>query len=116
MFCGELQLLERAKEIKILKNQPNVFLTEARIRVIPDWLIYRVRSNEEIYIDFKGYDGQSWLRNRKLWKFYGPRPMEVWRRNGNRFVLSETIIPRGGDKRGEEKTSKKESEEIRLKS
>src|SRR4051812_40008530 len=69
-FCGQLQWEQGAGVTKILKNQPNVFLTAARIRVIPDWLILRVAVGEEVYVDFKGFEGPSWRRNRNLWKFY----------------------------------------------
>jgi hypothetical protein len=93
-FCNVLQLEERAGVTRIVKLQPNVLLTEAKIRIIPDWLVFRIKSvveEEQIYIDFKGYDSQSWKRNRKLWKHYGPAPMEVWKKNSKGFYLHEVI-------------------------
>jgi hypothetical protein len=89
-YCCELQLRERAGELEIISSQPNLYLTEARIRVIPDWLI-RYADGREVYVDYKGFESQSWRRNRKLWQFYGPRPLEVIKKKGTRFFISETI-------------------------
>ncbi len=89
--CSFFQLLERAGELEILKSQPNVFLTHARIRVIPDWLL-RYKDGREAYADYKGCETASWGRNKKLWKFYGEKPLEVWKKKGTRFFISETII------------------------
>lgn len=94
-MCGELQWMEKAGRLEILKVQPNVFLTEARIRVIPDWLIRR-NDGSEVYLDFKGYEPQSWKRNRKLWMHYGPAPLEVWKKKGKGFFCSETIKGKEG--------------------
>lgn len=93
-YCCELQLRERVGDITIVQSQPNVFLTEARIRVIPDWLIVDHGKNDaEVYVDFKGFEGASWRRNRKLWMHYGPATLLVVKRRGTRFFVSETIIP-----------------------
>ena len=88
--CAFFQLLAKVGDLEILKVQPNCFLTEAKIRVIPDWLL-RYRDGREVYADYKGFDTQSWGRNKKLWKFYGRQPLEVWRQKNGRFFLSETI-------------------------
>jgi hypothetical protein len=88
--CGMFQLLEKAGELTILESQPNVFLTEARIRVIPDWLI-EYKDGRKVYADYKGFETQSWRRNRKLWMHYAKLPMEVWKKKGERFFISETI-------------------------
>ena len=88
--CLYFQMLERAGELEIISSQPNVFLTDAKLRIIPDWLI-KYRDGREVYADYKGFETASWGRNRKLWKFYGPRPLEVWKKKGVRFFISETI-------------------------
>lgn len=88
--CSFFQLLEKAGELEIISSQPNVFLTAAKIRIIPDWLI-RYKDGREVYADYKGYEPQSWRRNRKLWQHYGPKPMEIWKKKGARFFISETV-------------------------
>lgn len=88
--CCYFQLLERGGELEILKSQPNVFVTDAKLRIIPDWLI-RYRDGREVYADYKGCESPSWRKNRKLWIHYGPKPLEVWKKKGTRFFVSETL-------------------------
>jgi hypothetical protein len=90
-YCCELQLRERSGELEIIVVQPNVFLTEAKIRVIPDWYIRYSEPVRYVYVDYKGMETQSWRRNRKLWMHYGPAPLEVVKKKGTRFFISETI-------------------------
>lgn len=92
--CDYFQFLEIQGLLKILKVQPNVFLTDAKLKVIPDWLL-EYPGGDLRYADYKGLESQSWGRNKKLWKFYGPAPMEVWKSKGDRFFVTETI--RGGN-------------------
>lgn len=108
-FCCELQLQERAGLLVIEKNQPNVFLTEAKIRIIPDWLVRQ--GGKEFFIDYKGFDSQSWKRNRKLWQHYGPMPLQVWRKKGNRFFCSEIIQGKEATTNGEKEENEKVREE-----
>lgn len=88
--CGHFQMRERAGELVIEDSQPNVFLTLARLKVIPDWLI-RYSDGRRVYADYKGAETKSWGRNRRLWKHYGPLPMEVWKKNNKGFFISEVI-------------------------
>jgi len=90
--CLYFQMLEKVGYLKILKVQPNVLLTDAKIRVIPDWLL-EFKDGSQRYADMKGFETQSWGRNKRLWKFYGPLPMEVWKKKGDVFYISETIVP-----------------------
>lgn len=87
-------LLEKCKKLKDIKVKPNIFLTEARIRMIPDFAAAECESGKLIYIEAKGFETEVYLLKRKLWKFYGPGELHVYKRRGKaELTLAEIIIP-----------------------
>lgn len=89
----QLELLEQAGALRDLKCQPHVFLTEARIEMIPDFSAIDTRTGELVYFEAKGFETDVWRIKRKLWKYYGPGKLEVYKGSASRLVLHETIIP-----------------------
>ena len=88
-----LTLLEKAGEIKILQLQPQVHLTLARILYKPDFKILVTSSETVAYCEFKGYDCPVWKIKKRLWEYYGPAPLRIYRQRGNRIVLVEELVP-----------------------
>lgn len=88
-----LVLRERAGELKIIRTQENIFLTDARILYIPDFSC-QYPSGENFWVEAKGFEGPRWPTIKKLWKFYGPGVLEIWQGKYARPFLTETIVPR----------------------
>lgn len=88
-----LKLREKAGEIKILQCQDVVYLTLARIRYEPDFKCLDLRTNEEFWCEAKGFENDRWPMKKKLWKYYGPGPLEIWKGTHVRPALKEIIVP-----------------------
>lgn len=88
-----LLLREKAGEIKEIQQQINVHLTLAKILYKPDFAYTDCATGETIYVEAKGMDTQTWRIKLRLWKFYGPGTLEIWRGSYNKPFLDETVIP-----------------------
>jgi predicted nuclease of restriction endonuclease-like RecB superfamily len=86
-----LQAREKMKEISDLRCQESVYLTKARILFKPDFSF--IENGIKIFAEAKGFCTAEYNIKRRLWKFYGEGPLEVYKGTANNFVLSETIIP-----------------------
>jgi hypothetical protein len=89
----QFALEEKAGEISELHHQPGtVFLSKARIQYRPD---FRFRRGGELrHAEFKGYQDQKWPLKKKLWRFYGPTPLEIYMGSARSIRLVETILPK----------------------
>lgn len=94
-FYLELKTYESVGAIKILKLQPKVYLSRARILYKPDFLIQE--NGKDYYIDVKGMETQGFKLKAKLWKAYGPAPLRIIKRKGSKFFLDKTIIVKDKD-------------------
>lgn len=92
--CNLIALEEKAGKIVHEAHEDSVYLTEARYRCIPDFRCRDVATGQVFWREAKGFANQRWPTTKKLWKFYGPGPLEVWKGDYRRPVLAETIIPR----------------------
>ena len=88
-----LLLREKAGELQILKCQDHVYLTDARIGCIPDFKCRDLVTGAEFWVEAKGFESERWLIIRKLWFYYGPGILEVWKGSYKKPYLQETIIP-----------------------
>lgn len=88
-------LLNRAKtgEIEVLQLQPSVYLTEAKILYKPDFKALYKATGEIVYIEAKGIETAVWRIKKRLWKHYGPAPLEIYMGSHERPRLVETLIP-----------------------
>jgi hypothetical protein len=91
-----LRLREKAGEIRIIRREVNIFLTEARIRYIPDFLCEDLKTGEEFFVEAKGYSSDRWVVILKLYRVYGPKKLELWKGNYRKPYLDEVIIPKRG--------------------
>lgn len=92
--CQIIQLREKAGELKLLQVEDHVHLTDAAILYIPDFKVQDIASGEVFWIEAKGFADQKWPLKKKLWKFYGPGNLEIWKGDYRRPVLDEVVTPR----------------------
>lgn len=88
-------MLKDSPDYTEVQVKDHVYLTRARILLIADFKITEL-SGAERWIEAKGFETPEWRIKRRLWKHYGPGPLEIWKRQGKKgLVLHETIIPVG---------------------
>lgn len=88
-----LKLREKAGEIRDVKCQVQVYLTDAKIVYKPDFKFFNIGKDRDEWGEAKGLETPEWRIKRKLWLHYGPGPLLVYKRNGTIF-LAEEIIPK----------------------
>ncbi len=89
-----LKLLQKAGEIKSIQPQKKIYLTESRIGYIADFEC--VDKNGEIfYVEAKGFETEIWLLKKKLYKYYGPARLDIYKQGRGNVYLSEQILPKG---------------------
>ena len=77
-----------------IRQQPKVYLTEARILSIPDF-ICKDPNGETVWAEAKGFETPVWRIKRKLWKAgYGPGKLLVFKGSHTKPYLHEEINPR----------------------
>jgi len=91
--CRILQFRESAGDIKILQVEDHIYLTRARIGYVADFKCQFIATGELFWVEAKGYANERWPMKKKLYKFYGPGPLEIWVGDYKKPVLSETIYP-----------------------
>lgn len=89
-----LLLREKAGELKDIQCQDHIYLTEARICYIPDFKFFDLKTKNFVWAEAKGFETDVWKIKKKLWQFYGPGRLEIYKGNAKSFKLCETIIPK----------------------
>ena len=92
---AHLKLRVHGGELQELVTKPNVYLTRARLLMIPDFKAFDVLRGCEVYFEAKGYETEVWRLKRRLWKVYGPGPLCVFKGSAKRLTLVEEIAPSG---------------------
>lgn len=92
--CGIYQLREKAREIVFVASESHVYLTEARILYIPDFELRDAVTGNSFWGEAKGYETPEWRIKRRLWEFYGPGPLEIWKGSASYPKLVETLVPK----------------------
>jgi len=90
--CQLLSLRKRAKEIISFEAESTVKLTRAGIRYIADFRCL-TPGGDALFVEAKGVETPEWRLKLKLWRFYGPGPLEIWKGTHLRPYLHETVIP-----------------------
>jgi hypothetical protein len=88
-----LSLREKAGEIRNLRCQVHIYLSEARIGYIPDFGFEFVATSEPGFAEAKGFESDIWKLKKRLWKAYGPGPLEIWKGSHKKPKLIETVYP-----------------------
>lgn len=87
-----LALRQKNGEITDLACQPIIYLTDAAILYKPDFQFFE--KDLLMHAEAKGMETPEWRIKRRLWMYYGPSPLEIYKGSANNFVLHETIIPK----------------------
>lgn len=87
-----LELRVRAKEIKDLKCQQTVRLTAAEITYRSDFSFVEIASGETVWAEAKGVETERWRIIKKLWAFYGPGRLLIFKGGYGNPKLVEEII------------------------
>jgi hypothetical protein len=85
-----LSLLEKAGKIRDIKTQVTVYLTRARIIYKPDFQFEDLELAQTVYAEFKGFETSDWRIKRRLWMYYGPARLRIYK---GAMTLVEEIIP-----------------------
>ena len=92
-----LKLREKAREIDITNCQQHVYLTQARIPYIVDFRIFDYSINDFAYVEAKGFETPEWRIKKKLWSYYGPGQLEIYRGSEKKHFLDETLKVKESD-------------------
>ena len=74
-----LQFKEKAGLICDIRCQQTVELTEAKIRCKIDFSYEDSATKERIYVEAKGMETDRWKIIQKLWVYYGPGHLMIYR-------------------------------------
>lgn len=88
-----LTILEGAGEIRNIEKQPQVFLTRANIGYKPDFKYFDIKRGIVVWVEAKGLEVGEWRLKKKLWRFYGPGPLLIYRGSYRRLVMDEELVP-----------------------
>lgn len=88
-----LYLQQLAKEIKDIQCQVHVHLTDADIVYVSDFKCID-KHGEVFYAEAKGYETPEWRIKLRLWKYYGPAPLHIYRGKYKAIRLDEIVIPK----------------------
>lgn len=89
-----LYMKEKTGQIQINKIQAHVYLTDARILCIPDFLTTNLETGEQEYVEAKGFSTDRFLMIKKLWQYYGPAKLLIYKGTYKNIFLAEEIIPK----------------------
>ena len=89
VYC-HLLLLKKSNVIANIELQPTILLTAAKISYKAD---FRVRWGNEVWIEAKGIETDRWRLIKRLWKYYGPGMLQVYKANKRGVYLDEEIVP-----------------------
>jgi hypothetical protein len=92
--CQIIQFREKAGELRLVQVEDHVYLSNARIGYIPDFKCQDTQTGEFFWVEAKGFENDRWPILKKLWKFYGPGTLEIWKGTHLRPYLDETIVPK----------------------
>lgn len=93
----QLELLERGGVIRDLKCQVQVHLSRARILYKPDFSYFDVALDQIVYEETKGFETAVWAIKKRLWRYYGPGLLRIWKGSAAYLIHDEDIIPKAGE-------------------
>lgn len=91
-----LKIREKSDELKIVRTQATVRLSDAKIIYMPDFECVNSETGEIFFVEAKGVETDVWLLKLRLYRVYGPAPLEIWiadKRTKNVF-LREIVVPK----------------------
>lgn len=88
-----LLLRQKSGEIKDIRQQVSVELSAAKICYKIDFS-YEKLEGGLVFVEAKGVVTERWRIAEKLWRFYGPAPIEIWKGSYQKLRLVEIVVPR----------------------
>lgn len=88
-----LLVRETIGEIKDIKRQVQVYLTDAKILYKPDFSFVYIKTGETRWCEAKGFKNPVWAIKRRLWAHYGPGKLEIYEGSYRAPMLTEIIDP-----------------------
>ncbi len=88
-----LLLAEKAGELRDIRRQHTVYLTEARIGYRADFRVFDIKLEQYVWVEFKGFDTPEWMLKKKLWGVYGPGPLRIFKAGKPYPSLVTTVFP-----------------------
>lgn len=79
-------------EIIAIDRQQTIKLTRANIGYRTDFVITRPDGSKEA-VEYKGWPSEVFLLKKKLYKFYGPFRLSIYKKKGKTIYLDEVIDP-----------------------
>lgn len=92
-LCLNIQAREQSGECRLIQAECHVYMTKARLLYIPDFKIFDLKLNQEVWEEMKGFETSQWKRNQRLWKHYGPGLLRVWKKGKRDIFLFKEIWP-----------------------
>lgn len=86
-----LSLMQKAGEISDLSCQHTVRISEAQIPWKVDFSF--TRDGKTVYCEAKGIETSDYLIKKKLWKYYGPGKLEIYKGRYTNPKIAEVIDP-----------------------
>ena len=92
LYYKKLQTFGAAK---IVKLQPKLSLSKAKIPFRPDFEIIDPKYGGNCYAEAKGVETDSYKLKLKLYRAYGDRPLLIYKGTMNSPTLVEVVYPEG---------------------
>lgn len=70
-----------------------VKLTRARIGWRVDFACFDIEKQSRWFHEAKGNESEVYLLKKRLWPYYGPAPLTVWKGDYRNPIEVETVIP-----------------------
>lgn len=92
---------QQAGEISEIKIQDHLYICgpeghkcsyKKEVGYIADFKCTRP-DGSTFHVEAKGYPNERWPTKVRLYKHWGPDPLEIWVKDKGRLILKETIIP-----------------------
>lgn len=74
-----------------IQGQDHVYLTKARVLYIPDFKVTD-RNGYVYWVEAKGFETPEWRIKLKLWRFYGPGCLHIYKRRGKSDVYLDEVV------------------------
>lgn len=83
--------LKSCKNLEIIKMQPLIRLSKAKIGYKPDFYIKDKNTNQEYYVEIKGYQTRDFKIRKRLYIAYGTKRLLILKKVRNSFIVVEDI-------------------------
>lgn len=95
-------------KITDIKRQQLIKLTAAKIGYKADFIITYPDGSLEA-VEFKGFESEVFLLKKKLYRFYGPFRLSIYKKRGKQIYLDEVIDPEVVNEKANQLSKKQES-------